>query len=227
MIPKIIHQIWMSADGRPMPDIARELCQTWQDNHPEYDYRLWDNHGAAQFLAAQSPAVEALLGSYPHQIQKIDALKYLILAQYGGLYVDIDYECVKPVSSLFSSHECYLSYESDQNPSVLGNGFIASTPQSPFMLHAVGQLGEALAENQAYREDKLNFVLSTTGPGFLTRLYEQYGEKKAVKAFPTRVLSPLRAHESREIVQSGKISKTLRRKMAQSYAIHYSFTMWL
>lgn len=32
--------------------------------------------------------------SYPYAVQRWDMIRYLILYEYGGIYADLDYECI-------------------------------------------------------------------------------------------------------------------------------------
>src|SRR5438876_9483420 len=37
-IPKIIHQIWL---GSPVPSVYEPFMKSWQEKHPDWEYRLW------------------------------------------------------------------------------------------------------------------------------------------------------------------------------------------
>ncbi len=41
MIPKKIHQIWLS-DLDTMPARCKHWCNGWEELHPEWEYKLWD-----------------------------------------------------------------------------------------------------------------------------------------------------------------------------------------
>jgi len=88
-IPKKIHQIWI---GSKLPKKYSALSQTWQEMHPLWDYKLWTDKEVEEFDFSTKDLFENsdCIG------QKGDLLRAEIVNKYGGLYVDIDYECFKP-----------------------------------------------------------------------------------------------------------------------------------
>ena len=40
MIPKIIHYTWFSGD--PFPEKIQQCIDSWHQQMPEYEFRLWD-----------------------------------------------------------------------------------------------------------------------------------------------------------------------------------------
>ena len=48
--------------------------------------------------------VSDLYDHYPHDINRADMRKYIILYVYGGVYADLDVECVKPLYNLTAKH---------------------------------------------------------------------------------------------------------------------------
>lgn len=195
MIPRIIHQIWTNANDTPPPAIIAELCDTWRENHPGCEHRMWNRISLEQFIAEHHPQALPLLQGYPYDIQRIDVLKYFILHHYGGVYVDVDVENIKSVFKLFREHDCYLSYD-DDTTSIIGNCFIACQPGSTFMAWVLSQL-ETAASSTAAESDKMNTVLRSTGPIFMTQSYHAFADKDRVKVLPCRHVSPLVASESR------------------------------
>ena len=115
-IPKIIHQIWLG-DAQMPPD----LSATWREKHPDWQYTLWTDSNRPPL------ALESLWSTAPHPAFQSDLLRYELLHQYGGLYVDMDFECRRNVEPLLTG-DLVMAYE---NPRHLQNGFIATTPGHP------------------------------------------------------------------------------------------------
>jgi hypothetical protein len=92
-IPKIIHQIWL---GSKLPDKYCIWAETWKDAHPDWEYRLWTD--------ADTDKVEMTNRQRYYTLSnygaKSDYLRYHILNQFGGLYIDTDFECIKPFDAL-------------------------------------------------------------------------------------------------------------------------------
>ena len=46
--------------------------------------------------------------SYKHYINKVDAVRYFYLYEYGGLYMDLDIIFKKDITNLLTENKCYL-----------------------------------------------------------------------------------------------------------------------
>jgi len=90
-LPKKIHQIWL---GSPLPDKYREYTDSWKRFNPEWEYKLWTDGDDVDIPRRD------LFDSIRNPGQKSDFLRYHILNQFGGLYVDTDFECLKPFDTL-------------------------------------------------------------------------------------------------------------------------------
>ncbi|MDR2968233.1 MAG: hypothetical protein LBV32_01360, partial [Tannerellaceae bacterium] len=136
-IPKIIHQIWAGED--PLPNVLKELGKTWKEHHPEWEYRLWNGKDVRNFIIAYFPEYLDLYHSFYYDIQRWDAIRYLIMYQTGGIYVDLDYECLKNVESLLAGKSCCFAMEPDihaqlfNKTMVFNNALMASVPSHSFM----------------------------------------------------------------------------------------------
>jgi mannosyltransferase OCH1-like enzyme len=86
-IPRTIHQIWFGPNPRP-----QQWMSTWRERHPGWSYQLWTEETLPQ-LANQR--LFETLGSLWHG--KADLARYEILHRYGGVYIDADAECVRPL----------------------------------------------------------------------------------------------------------------------------------
>ena len=98
-IPKIIHQIWSGID-EPLPDIFKMLGDTWKHDYPEWEYRVWDNRMMNDFVQEHYPQYWTAYQQFPYNIQRWDAIRYLLLDKIGGMYVDFDYESLASIEPL-------------------------------------------------------------------------------------------------------------------------------
>lgn len=94
MIPKIIHQTWKNHD---IPPAWRGFVDTWKRLHPGWEYRFWTDTDNDAFVARHFPEFLETWRGYPYAIMRADAIRYLLLLHYGGLYVDMDCECLAPM----------------------------------------------------------------------------------------------------------------------------------
>jgi hypothetical protein len=82
---------------RPGWNDARQHCL---DLHPGWEYKLWTDETAAQFVREKYPHLEAMWQGYGTRIQRIDALRYLVLLEYGGVVLDMDLRCTRSLGPL-------------------------------------------------------------------------------------------------------------------------------
>ncbi|MFC1845761.1 glycosyltransferase, partial [Candidatus Dependentiae bacterium] len=100
--PKIIHQICLE-DQFPAAFVPYQ--QSWKDNHPEWQYKLWTKKDVAQLELRHRRLFDAQMTD----AEKIDILKYEILYKFGGLYVDMNVESVKPFDILADNYDLFCA----------------------------------------------------------------------------------------------------------------------
>src|SRR4051794_26367104 len=101
-IPLILHQTWKTSE---VPDEWKPYQQSWKDHHPDWTYRLWTDDDYLPFVETHFPDFKQTFVDYSYQIQRVDAIRYLILFTYGGVYADLDIECLRPVDELLANRE--------------------------------------------------------------------------------------------------------------------------
>ena len=90
IVPKIIHQIWI---GSRVPKKYDKWRQSWLKYNPEFEYNLWDEKkildigliNEKKFLESKNVGI------------KSDIARYELLYRFGGIYVDTDFEAIKPI----------------------------------------------------------------------------------------------------------------------------------
>jgi mannosyltransferase OCH1-like enzyme len=55
--------------------------------------KFWTDDRARAFIAEEYPCFLEIFDSYPYPIQRADVIRYLILAYFGGIYIDLDNVC--------------------------------------------------------------------------------------------------------------------------------------
>ena len=164
-IPKQIFQTWKS--HTEIPANFRYWSQTWKTMNPDYDYVMWDDADNRAFIAAHFPWFLSIFDSYPRNIQRADAVRYFYLYYYGGIYADLDFECLKPMDGLIAAHSSATvllgAMSGDgakhyEKKNMIPNAIMMSAPRDPFWLCVMYQL------MQSYRSVA---VEDSTGPGML------------------------------------------------------------
>lgn len=225
-VPRIIHQIW-SGVTEPLPGNFRRLGETWKRDYPDWQYEFWDNERMNQFIKEYYPQYWYIYCKYKHNIQRWDAIRYLILHKIGGMYVDFDYESIKPMDELLKNKTCCFALEQDfisNHFSIFNNALMLSTPGHPFMERVVKYVFSRTLLAAPTCIAKNMEVFNTTGPFALIRLYDSLTdhEKEDVYLIPAKYVSPFTGHEAEEY-RYGVRNPHLEECLKDAYAVHYFF----
>ena len=82
-VPSILHHISLGS-GAATHSKWNEVRQSCLDIHPGWESFLWTDDTANVFVAENYPELYDMWTSYRYPIQKIDALRYMVLYRYGG-----------------------------------------------------------------------------------------------------------------------------------------------
>lgn len=142
-IPPTIHQIWIQGD---LPENYKEWQASWQ-RIPGWNYKLWTDKEIRE-LPLQNRELYEKAQNYG---EKSDIARYEILNLYGGIYVDIDFECLNP--SLFEVYNhCYTFYTGlcplDVAYLTCGNCLIASAANHPILKTIIQMLANNYDNSQ-------------------------------------------------------------------------------
>lgn len=227
-IPKIIHHVCDYPNG--VPENLLRLAATWKHHHPEWEQRFWGKEQMEEFVKEVCPDFESCYRAFPYDVQRWDAIRYLILYHIGGMYVDLDYECFQPFDSVLHGLDCCIATEPDLHaqyngiPVMLSNALMAAVPGNSFMRKIIDMLKEqdltGFADLETYK-----IVLNTTGPLMLTRMYESIKDKTGVTLLPDAIFMPLTPKEI-ALAIAGKATKFIDYKINNSFAVHYFFGSW-
>jgi len=108
MIPRIIHQTWKTD---VLPEKFRAFAASWRERNVGWTYRLWSDRELLEFIAAHYPAYLDIYCSYRQGVQRADAARYMLLHHFGGIYADIDAECVQSLAPLMTEERVFLCQE--------------------------------------------------------------------------------------------------------------------
>ncbi|KAK9366254.1 hypothetical protein V1509DRAFT_569320 [Lipomyces kononenkoae] len=103
LVPPILHHIVLGNDGqnskhwRPGWAEAVQSCLDW---HPDWEAHLWTDQTAGKFVEEHFPELKDMWDNYPYPIERIDALRYMILYHYGGVVLDMDLKCKRSLGPL-------------------------------------------------------------------------------------------------------------------------------
>ncbi|KAI8593005.1 nucleotide-diphospho-sugar transferase [Geranomyces variabilis] len=135
VVPPILHQIVLGMKG-PIPTKWTEAANACTAIHPHWTVMVWDDAAAQEFIKVEHSWFYDTWINYRYNIQKADSLRYLVLYTYGGTYLDMDLQCLRPLDP-FRKFE-FLANAA--HPVGVSNGFIMTAPKSKFMAQLVENL---------------------------------------------------------------------------------------
>jgi mannosyltransferase OCH1-like enzyme len=134
--------------------------------HPGFEYHLFYLDTAREFIRNwfESKVLKAFDSIVPIAF-KSDLWRYCVLYKYGGIYLDMKYECTNGFSfyHLDNTKEYYV-FDVNSRDSIY-NGFIVAKPNNPIFLNAINQIVKH-ARERFYGDNDL----VVTGPGLLSKM---------------------------------------------------------
>ncbi|HXW86409.1 MAG TPA: glycosyltransferase [Candidatus Bathyarchaeia archaeon] len=210
-IPLIIHQIWLGSD---VPEIFAHYRQSWIAAHVPrgWTYHLWTD-ADIQALDLYNKKLYDATDNYG---MKSDIARLEIIDRFGGVYVDIDFECLQPLDLLHYTYDFYIGVQPLDSFFVqLNNALFGACPHHPIVRHAI--------ESMAYAWNTYHGAPQKTGPVHVTRSF--YAIKKNDRsarrdiAFPASYFYPFGTQE--------KMLNKADWLINGSYAVHWWAKSWM
>lgn len=240
MIPRIIHQIWFQGENQ-IPAKYRPYQESWKKNHPQWQYRLWDQKQIEALVDHSSADIQQTYHDLPLMIQKIDFGKYVILQKYGGVYADMDMESMKPLDDLFTNHPTKRLMISEINIGCKGNNFciamwaasrgkyrtgpyynnafLASTPGHPFWEAVIQDVAHHKKRDgqSTWPQSQDFYIQDSAGPMAITRVLRSgYAEQDDVFVAPYQLFEPC-----------DKSNHNSNCDTSQAYTVHHYGNSWM
>jgi len=238
---RIIHQIWWQGSDQ-VPEKYAAYRATWRDLHPSWKILTWSEKRIRNLIRAQFPEWMSFFDSLPLMIQKIDVAKSFILFQHGGVYADMDSQCVRaldsgPLMTIIGGLEDILVSRMRnnaleialfgvmcgwENRHLINNGIIISKrSHHPFWLFYLTRLRDTVDLAPTTFGSSL-WVMKTTGPFKWTELIHAYNRLHpgTIGVLPNHYLEPILGLEDPEVNRKIVASEPL------VYTIHDHNISW-
>ncbi len=237
-IPKIIHMIWL---GKEFPEKFHAYRNSWIEKHPEWTHILWiDNpinykYGTAiedianlkQDLLDDAYATKQLVISIKdiqlhnksifdaaeNLAEKSDILRYELLYRLGGVYVDTDFECIKPLDILNHCYDFYCGIQPLDECLALNIALFGSKAHHPILKHCIA----TIKENQTQ-----DHLIKRSGPVHFTKSFWATAASSGINiALPATFFYPLPLYQK-------YISNEQKRQFIkpESFGIHHWAASW-
>ena len=153
-IPKVVHFIWLGP--KPFPRESIENVRTWMGHHPDWTFKFWTDrerplpHPDMVLCPLKDFSFRKLephFYSTDNYGERSDLLRYEILYNEGGVYVDHDVKCMKNFDALNNTYDFYcgleVPYPTALSSSLLPtNNLVGSKPHHLLLDHMMTWLEE-------------------------------------------------------------------------------------
>lgn len=155
------------------------FCNSWKIRNPGIEYLFYDDAACRRLVECDFPQYLACYDGLPYPVQRADFFRYLVVYRFGGLYADIDMECLQPFDCFFSLSGAVLSIEMQISrqrqkelgykfPYQLANCIFAAEASNPFFLAIIERTVSLAGDNP---DCPVSQIEDVTGPRMLTRAF--------------------------------------------------------
>ena len=229
-IPRVLHQVWKTHN---IPAELQGYVKSWQVHNPEWEIRLWNDTESMALIQQHYPWFFKHIHHFKSGVEKADIFRYFILYHHGGVYMDLDMECLRPWEPLLARHDetfqCVLGAEphahaqkQQQRNVLVCNAAMISAARHPFWEEVFNALLDKVPE--IANGDGWLSPVDSTGPGMLSLLYDVRPRAfSEVAIYPSSAFYPLRdSHDKTKAVDDPQAPK-----WRDSWAVHRWVHLWM
>ena len=177
MIPKIIHIIWIGDQSKK----PTKCIDTWIKKNLDYEVRIWGNN---QVQGTNWKNYRQLHDMIIKQdwAGASDVMRYEILYEHGGVYVDADTYCVKPLEDWLLNCDAFASWEQELvRNNLIANTVMGSVPGAEAMKLCIDEVA-----TKDCTEKKLAWMI--TGPMLVTDVF--FKKQANLTVYPSHFFMP-------------------------------------
>jgi len=191
--PRVFHRIWIGPD--PLPDSFAAFGESWVRHHPHWEHRLWTEENLPEVTWTE------VLDTRRVPAERANILRYELLLRFGGVYLDADLECLRPIDALIDGLGCFAA---EAKPGRVDNAIIGARPGHPALQACVERLRPMpdFLRTGVARHDK-----NTTGGRFFNRIISERRDD-------VHVFGPEHFHPATP------------QQRARAYAVHHAAKSW-
>jgi hypothetical protein len=169
-IPKVIVQTYYNKFKIP-----EKVFSNIKKYSPNYKHIIFDDNECVNFLKKHFSADVALTFDKLQGAHKADLFRYCYLYKFGGIYLDIKTELIKPIDQIIVNNFTYSVLSVVEN--TIYQGIIATCPGNPVFLKLINYMVNLVKTNKPYHYlvftidcyDKIKEeCMETPKPGFNT-----------------------------------------------------------
>lgn len=128
--PQIIHHVALGNGSVANYQEAMDSCKAL---HPDWDYKLWTDANATEFMDRNYPEIAPHYRGYHQNIQRANVLRYAVLHHHGGVYFDLDVTCLVALDTTPLINLEFVT--PGAHPAGVNNAFILARRGHGFLSH--------------------------------------------------------------------------------------------
>jgi len=159
-IPRILHHIWLGPN--PLPEEHEPWVESWKRHHPKWEHRLWTEDNLPL-----NPLRPEVLERLRAPVERADILRLEILYAHGGVYLDTDLECLRPLDDVVEGRTFVgVSHKHGR----ITNTAIAAIPGHPLLDRAMHEIKPL----DMYWTGSSEALKDVAGPRLLQKLIPEF-----------------------------------------------------
>lgn len=171
-IPKIIHQVKVSM---PLSTEEARLGRRLRALMPDWEYYLRTDADHEALLREHFPQYLSSYQNIQRGVVKVDVIRHLYMAVYGGFYIETDYKLLRRIDDSWLDHKCILPVARvDDGVVILGNAVLGSEPGYPFWTDLVEHMFEQERRGKSLATLAESELIDTTGPGGMSEFFRAH-----------------------------------------------------
>jgi mannosyltransferase OCH1-like enzyme len=222
-IPKIIHLIWLGT----LPEHYQKYIDKIRNFHPEWEVKLWNEESIKNWGLMIN---QDLYNKSDNLASKSDIFRYEVLLKEGGIYLDLDFDMVKPFNENLLKLDFFAGIGHVEKPELF-NSLVASKPGGEIIQKIV----YGLKKQRVASKTDIEGIMGSTGPYYITKVFFEYLddsnlEDVNVVIFPTVYFFPYPAAQ-RFVTRHKEEQNTFHKFIysyvkPETYCIHLWHTSW-
>ena len=208
--------------------------KTCYDKHPTWKHMVWtEENMPVPFYFHDEWNLDN------NHARRSDLVRLQVLINHGGVYLDTDMECIKPIDDLLTGYRFVIGTEcgkpSDKNCNIkhLNNAIMASTKNSIIVGNIITEVKRRYKKLESdlwitggiKHLHPLDYVSKLAGPTILNHFGRKFSKLDGVKIYPAEYFYPLH-YSNRKKMKDWDIPTNPKTLQKNTHMIHHYAGSW-
>jgi mannosyltransferase OCH1-like enzyme len=133
---RTIHIVWVGDENKR----PNRFIETWRRKNPNWTVRVWGNDELTSLNWINHKHISQMLAR--RELPGVaDMLRWEILAKHGGIAIDADSVCIRPLEDWLFEPSVFACWENEiARPGLIANGFVYSHPGNPLIQQVIDDI---------------------------------------------------------------------------------------